>query len=55
MGGSVLAHQLLRLGQMHGRVGSPALAKTLATVVPVLYRAISELGPDEFEVRAVLC
>ena len=40
IGGSVLANQLLQLGQRHAKLGDqPGLAKLLAGVVPQLYRS----------------
>lgn len=38
LSGSVLATQLLQLGQMHGSVHDEGLARTLASVVPQLYK-----------------
>ncbi|EFJ44918.1 hypothetical protein VOLCADRAFT_118510 [Volvox carteri f. nagariensis] len=47
LGGSVLAQQLLQLGEMHTQVTDPALSQVLAGVVPLLYRSLAELGLHE--------
>ncbi|GFR39741.1 hypothetical protein Agub_g223, partial [Astrephomene gubernaculifera] len=47
LGGSVLAQQLLQLGELHARVTDPSLSQVLAAVVPQLYRALSGLGLHE--------
>jgi hypothetical protein len=42
LGGSILAHQLLCLGEMHRSIqGDQPLAKVLAGVVPQLYRWVT--------------
>ncbi|GAX84471.1 hypothetical protein CEUSTIGMA_g11891.t1 [Chlamydomonas eustigma] len=51
--GGVLATQLLELGKLHSRVEDSQLARLLAGVVPHLYRVISELPEQEFEVAKV--
>lgn len=53
--GSVLAQQLLHLGQIHGTVPDANVAKQLAGLVPQLYRLISDLqNPDEFQMASAL-
>lgn len=45
--GSVLAQQLLHLGQLHATVPDANVAKHLAGLVPQLYRVISDLQNND--------
>ncbi|KXZ55127.1 hypothetical protein GPECTOR_3g279 [Gonium pectorale] len=45
--GSVLAQQLLQLGELHSSVSDPSLSQVLAGVVPLLYRSLAGLGLHE--------
>eukprot|EP00198_Chlamydomonas_reinhardtii_P000860 XP_001690195.1 predicted protein [Chlamydomonas reinhardtii] len=47
LAGSVLAQQLLQLGEMHARVSDAGLSQELAGVVPLLYRSLGALAPAE--------
>ncbi|GLC59948.1 hypothetical protein PLESTB_001557000 [Pleodorina starrii] len=47
LGGSVLAQQLLQLGELHARVTDAGLSQVLAGVVPLLYRSLAALGLHE--------
>ena len=55
LGGAILASQLLNLGRMHRKVTDDSFARFLAGIVPQMYRVLSELSEDDFEVaRAAL-
>ena len=52
LGGSVLAQQLLELGELHSCVQDTAMCQRLASAVPTLYSALSELDSTQMDVAA---